>query len=69
MAVSDSSVKEAMHYGFEALKVVLEPSGAIAIAALLDGSIDAEGRRVLAYATGGNVSFDAFARHVENRAD
>lgn len=69
VAVSDRSVKKAMRYGFETLKVVLEPSGAIAIAALLDGTIDAEGRRVLAFATGGNVSFDTFAQHIEHRAD
>ena len=55
VAVGDDSVKSAMRYAFETLKLVLEPSGAITLAALLDGTVPAEGRRVLVYATGGNA--------------
>jgi threonine dehydratase len=36
----------------------------VALAALLDGRLPVQGRRVLVYATGGNVSVEAFARHL-----
>ncbi len=53
-----------MKAAFERMKLVLEPSGAAAIAALLDGSIDVAGKTVVAVATGGNVSLEDFNRHV-----
>ncbi len=65
VAVSDDPIKKAMRYAFEKLKLVLEPSGAITLAAILDGTVRAEGRRVLIYATGGNAgAVEAFARQV-----
>ncbi len=64
ITVSDQAVRQAMRYAFEHLKLVLEPSGAVALAALMDGALDAAGRNVLVYATGGNVSVDAFAKHI-----
>ena len=65
VAVDDNSVKSAMRYAFEKLKLVLEPSGAITLAALLDGTVSAEGLRVLVYATGGNAgSVEDFVRCV-----
>ena len=66
MSVSDAAVRRAMKTAFERLKLVLEPSGAAALAALLDGVVDAKGKSVLVMATGGNVSLEDFARHVGN---
>jgi len=64
VSVSDKAVKHAMRVAFERMKLVLEPSGAAALAALLDGVVDARGKTVVVIATGGNVSVDDFARHI-----
>ncbi|MGF1501483.1 MAG: pyridoxal-phosphate dependent enzyme [Paracoccaceae bacterium] len=64
VAVSDAAVREAMLFAFEHLKLVLEPSGAVALAALLSGRVQADGESVLVYLTGGNVSLDAFLSHL-----
>jgi threonine dehydratase len=63
VTVNDASVRRAMKTAFERLKLVLEPSGAASLAALLDGKIDVAGKTVLVVATGGNVSFHDFMKH------
>ncbi len=60
LSVDDAAVRRAMLFAFERLKLVLEPSGAIALAALLDGRLPVAGKTVLVFVTGGNVAFDAF---------
>jgi len=60
VSVPDRAVRAAMRFAFERLKLVLEPSGAVAIAALLDGRLPARGRNLLIVASGGNVSLDDF---------
>jgi len=64
MTVSDAEVRHALLFAFERLKLVLEPSGAVALAALLSGRVDAAGQSVLVYLTGGNVSLEAFIGHI-----
>jgi threo-3-hydroxy-L-aspartate ammonia-lyase len=66
VTVSDRAVKHAMRVAFERMKLVLEPSGAAALAALLDGVVDAKGKTVVVIATGGNVALADFVRHIEN---
>jgi threonine dehydratase len=61
VAVGDAAVARAMRFAFERLKLVLEPSGAVALAAVLDGIIPVHGKTVVVFATGGNVAFDRFA--------
>jgi threonine dehydratase len=68
MSVPDAPVRRALRFAFERLKLVLEPSGAVALAALLDGRLPVAGRRVLVYATGGNVSVEAFSRYLAEGA-
>ena len=46
ITVSDAAVRRAMKIAFERLKLVLEPSGAASLAALLDGGIDVTGKTV-----------------------
>jgi threonine dehydratase len=60
VAMGDAAVARAMRFAFERLKLVLEPSGAVALAAVLDGVIPAAGKNVLIFATGGNVALDRF---------
>ncbi|MBA2317582.1 MAG: pyridoxal-phosphate dependent enzyme [Euzebyales bacterium] len=59
--VSDAEIVVAMRFAFERLKMVTEPSGACALAALVAGKVDARGLRVGVTITGGNVGADRFA--------
>lgn len=60
-SVTDADVRAALRLAFERLKLVLEPSGAAAIAALLSGALPARGRTVLLVASGGNIGLEDFA--------
>jgi threonine dehydratase len=66
VTVTDGQVREAMKFAFERLKLVLEPSGAASLAALLAGKADVAGKTVVVICTGGNVALDDFMRHVAN---
>ncbi|MGD1934543.1 MAG: threonine/serine dehydratase [Candidatus Phaeomarinobacter sp.] len=61
VAVPDADVADAMRFAFEHLKLVLEPGGAIALAAILNGSISAKGMTTAVVLTGGNVDPDLFS--------
>lgn len=60
LVISDDEVRTAMAFAFETLKLVVEPGGAVALAAVLSGRIDCRGRSVVAVLSGGNVDRDAF---------
>lgn len=60
--VSDDEIREAMRFAFERLKIVLEPSGASALAALLGGRVEGLPDRVGVIVSGGNVDAERFAR-------
>ena len=66
LTVDDAAVRRAMKVAFERLKLVLEPSGASSLAALLENKVDVSGKTVLLIATGGNVSLADFMVHVNN---
>jgi threonine dehydratase len=55
LTVTDDELRDAMRFAFERLKLVMEPSGASALAALLGGKFDVTGRRVGIIVSGGNV--------------
>jgi threonine dehydratase len=61
VTVSDAEIVDAMRFAFERLKIVLEPSGACAFAAVLTGKVDIRGGRVGATLSGGNVDIGHFA--------
>jgi threonine dehydratase len=46
------------------LKLVVEPGGAVGLAALLAGRIDSSGKNVVVVLSGGNVDGDMFAKLV-----
>ncbi len=71
LTASDPDVVDAMRFAFERLKVVLEPSGACALAALMANAGRFEGRRVGITLSGGNVGLDRFVALVSGaeRAD
>lgn len=60
--VSDGEIIDAMLFAFDRMKVVLEPSGACALAALLAGRVQLTGRRVGVVLSGGNVGAARFAK-------
>ena len=62
VTVSDAELCVAMRFAFERLKLVIEPSGAAALAAILHGRIDVRGKRVGITISGGNVDAAVFAR-------
>jgi threonine dehydratase len=62
VTVTDAQIVEAMRFAFERLKLVIEPSGAVGIAALLNGLVS--GGRIGVIVSGGNVGADRFAELV-----
>ena len=64
VAVTDAETARAMRVAFEELKLVLEPSGAVALAAVLAGKVPVAGKAVLVMASGGNIPFARFAEIV-----
>ena len=61
--VSDPEITEAMRYAFATLKLVVEPGGAAALAALLAGKIDVAGKGAVGLVlSGGNVDPEQFAQ-------
>jgi threonine dehydratase len=64
VTVSDDEIVDAMAFLFERMKLVAEPSGAVGIAALLSGTVDARGRSVGVVLSGGNVGAARFAELV-----
>lgn len=64
VTVSEDEVKRAVGFAFRELKLVVEPSGAVPLAALLSGRLDVRGQVVAAVVSGGNVDPALFARLV-----
>jgi threonine dehydratase len=62
LVVSDVEVLAAIAFAFLHLKLVVEPGGAVTLAALLSGRLDARGRVVGAVISGGNVDPVVFNR-------
>ncbi len=65
LAVSDDECLRAMAAAFNHLKIVVEPGGAVALAAALFHPAAVAGDAVIAVATGGNVDAAVFARALE----
>ncbi|HWX84757.1 MAG TPA: threonine/serine dehydratase [Xanthobacteraceae bacterium] len=64
VTASDAEVGAAVGFAYRELKLVVEPGGAIGLAALLAGRIDARGKNVVIVLSGGNVDADLFAKLV-----
>lgn len=58
VAVSEEAIVRAMRLIWERLKIVVEPTCALPLAAILDGVVDVRGQNVGLILTGGNVDFD-----------
>ncbi len=56
--VSEDAIKDAVRFAFYRLKQVVEPSGALALSALLSGVVDATHKKVGVIVSGGNIDAD-----------
>ena len=61
VTVTDAQIVEAMRFLWERMKLVVEPTGALAAAAVLEGAVDVRGKRVGIILSGGNVDLKAAA--------
>ncbi len=61
LTVTDDEVRAAMLFAFENYKIVVEPGGAVGLAAVLSGKIDIKGKTIAVVITGGNIDPDRFA--------
>ncbi len=62
VTVSDSAIVRAMHFLWERMKLVIEPTGAVPLAAILDERVNVRGLRVGLLLCGGNVDFQRAAK-------
>lgn len=61
LVVTDTETRNAMRHAFNNLKLVVEPGGCVALAALLSKKIDAHDNTVVVVCSGGNVDANLFA--------
>ncbi|HET9734348.1 MAG TPA: threo-3-hydroxy-L-aspartate ammonia-lyase, partial [Burkholderiales bacterium] len=64
LTVTDEELLKWMFFLWERMKIVVEPTGALAAAALLQGKIDAKGRKIGVVISGGNVDLAWAARQL-----
>lgn len=63
-SVSESDVAAAIRFGFEHLKLVIEPGGAVALASVINGAFPVRGRNVGVTLSGGNIDPELYAKIV-----
>lgn len=61
LTVSDAEVRDAIRFAFRYLKLVVEPGGAVALAAVLAGKVEVRDRVTAVVLSGGNVDERLFA--------
>ena len=64
VTVSDAQLVEAMRFAASRLKMVVEPTGALAMAAAMQGTVDVRGKRVGVIISGGNVDIAQLAKYL-----
>ncbi len=62
VTVSDEQLVEAMKFFAERMKMVVEPTGCLAAAAAMSGTVKIVGKKLGVLISGGNVDRDVFAR-------
>lgn len=67
LTVSDAEVAEAVRFAFRHLKLVVEPGGAVSLAALLSGKSEMKGRTTGIVLSGGNVDAVLYGEILEGR--
>ena len=68
LSVTDEEAKAAVRFAFRELKLVVEPGGAVSLAAILAKKLPFEGKTVAAVLSGGNIDPSAVCRHHRRQA-
>jgi threonine dehydratase len=63
VTVSEQGIIDAMRLVWERVKIIIEPSSAVPVAALLEGKFDSKGLRIGIILSGGNVDLDRLPWH------
>jgi len=63
--VTDEEAKAAVRFAFRELKLVVEPGGAVSLAAILARKLPLEGKTVMAVLSGGNIDPALFAEIIQ----
>jgi threonine dehydratase len=66
VAVSDDDVRRAMVFAWQKLKLVVEPGGAVALAAVLSGAMECKDRTIAVVLSGGNVDAALFSEIIRS---
>lgn len=64
VTVSDAQLVQAMRFAAARMKMVVEPTGALAMAAAMQGAVDVRGKRVGVIISGGNVDIAQLASYL-----
>ncbi|MDE2166692.1 MAG: hypothetical protein KGJ66_10200 [Alphaproteobacteria bacterium] len=67
--MADDAIRDAMAVAFTDLKLVLEPGGAAALAAVLSGALAVTGKTIAVVASGGNVDRGMFVTALKSGRD
>ena len=67
ITVSEREILEGMKFLWERLKTIVEPSGAVPLAALLSHKIETKGKKIGVIISGGNVMLDDFFNSLEKK--
>jgi threonine dehydratase len=65
LTVDDDETAAAILWMIEKHKIVMEGAGALPVAALMHGSLDLSGKKVVAVASGGNIDVNTISRIIE----
>ncbi|MHA2392408.1 MAG: pyridoxal-phosphate dependent enzyme [Promethearchaeota archaeon] len=66
ITVSENEIIEAMRFLWQRMKIIVEPSGAVPLAALLTKKIDASNKKVGIILSGGNIDIEPFFQLLED---
>ncbi len=68
ITVSEEAIVRAMRLVWERMKIIIEPSAAVAVAVVLESDLDVQGKRVGIILSGGNVDLERLPWQVDNVA-
>lgn len=67
ITVSEKEILEAMRFLWERMKIIVEPSGAVPLAAILSKKVKVENKKIGAILSGGNIDIEPFFQLLEKK--